>query len=155
MFYDLFGFRDHVEWTEEEKEDARQKAKENSSIRIPLKEQGWSISIHKYLSWIIENEHYFVELCPPQRSLTLRQASTGTSFTESTRISSSKIVLGSFLSSLSFCLLMQRSKSQTARLRISRRHTDYPPAAVQTENPSTSSMLIPQTIAEVQVAPGI
>lgn len=38
-----FIFRDHVEWTEEEKEDAQQKAKENSSIRIPLKEQGGSI----------------------------------------------------------------------------------------------------------------
>ncbi|KAM8854676.1 tRNA N(3)-cytidine methyltransferase METTL8, mitochondrial isoform 1-T2 [Spinachia spinachia] len=31
---------DHVQWTEEEKETARQKAKENSSTQIPLKEQG-------------------------------------------------------------------------------------------------------------------
>uniref|UniRef100_A0AAQ4QMD6 tRNA N(3)-cytidine methyltransferase n=1 Tax=Gasterosteus aculeatus aculeatus TaxID=481459 RepID=A0AAQ4QMD6_GASAC len=31
---------DHVQWTEEEKENARQKAKENSSTQIPLKEQG-------------------------------------------------------------------------------------------------------------------
>lgn len=31
---------DHVQWTEEEKENARQKAQENSSVQIPLKEQG-------------------------------------------------------------------------------------------------------------------
>uniref|UniRef100_A0A667Z5F2 tRNA N(3)-cytidine methyltransferase n=1 Tax=Myripristis murdjan TaxID=586833 RepID=A0A667Z5F2_9TELE len=31
---------DHVQWTEEEKETARQKAKENSCVRIPLNEQG-------------------------------------------------------------------------------------------------------------------
>lgn len=30
---------DHVEWTEEEKENARQKVEENSCIQIPLKEQ--------------------------------------------------------------------------------------------------------------------
>ncbi|KAM9347504.1 tRNA N(3)-cytidine methyltransferase METTL8, mitochondrial [Symphorus nematophorus] len=33
---------DHVQWTEEDKENARQKAEENSSIQIPLKEQGKS-----------------------------------------------------------------------------------------------------------------
>ncbi|XP_067459650.1 mRNA N(3)-methylcytidine methyltransferase METTL8 isoform X1 [Thunnus thynnus] len=31
---------DHVQWTEEDKENARQKAEENSSVQIPLKEQG-------------------------------------------------------------------------------------------------------------------
>ncbi|XP_068427872.1 tRNA N(3)-methylcytidine methyltransferase METTL8, mitochondrial [Clinocottus analis] len=31
---------DHVQWTEEDKENARQKAKENSCIHIPLEEQG-------------------------------------------------------------------------------------------------------------------
>ncbi|XP_056145037.1 mRNA N(3)-methylcytidine methyltransferase METTL8 [Lampris incognitus] len=31
---------DHVQWTEEEKEKARRKAEENSSVRIPLEEQG-------------------------------------------------------------------------------------------------------------------
>lgn len=155
MFRDLFYFRDHVEWTEEEKEEARQKAKKNSSIRIPLKEQGGRILIHKYLRWIMENDPYFVELCPPQRHLTLRQANTGTNFTESTTISSSKTESGSFWSSLSCCLLMQTNKSQTARLRISRRHAYYPPAAVQTQNPSTSSMPIPQTITVVWMFPGI
>lgn len=155
MFYDLFYFRDHVEWTEEEKEDARQKAKENSSIRIPLKEQGGSILIHKYLSWIMEKKPYFVELCPPQRSLMLRQANTGTSFIKSTRINSSKIVRGSLWSFLSCCLLMQTNQSQTARLGISGRHAYYPPAAVQTQNPSNSSMLVPQTITEVRMSPGI
>ncbi|XP_067459651.1 mRNA N(3)-methylcytidine methyltransferase METTL8 isoform X2 [Thunnus thynnus] len=30
---------DHVQWTEEDKENARQKAEENSSVQIPLKEQ--------------------------------------------------------------------------------------------------------------------
>ncbi|XP_042351117.1 mRNA N(3)-methylcytidine methyltransferase METTL8 [Plectropomus leopardus] len=31
---------DHVQWTEEDKENARQRAEENSSIQIPLEEQG-------------------------------------------------------------------------------------------------------------------
>ncbi|XP_071378883.1 tRNA N(3)-methylcytidine methyltransferase METTL8, mitochondrial [Centroberyx affinis] len=31
---------DHVQWTEEEKENARQKAEENSRVQIPLQEQG-------------------------------------------------------------------------------------------------------------------
>ncbi|XP_014867388.1 PREDICTED: methyltransferase-like protein 8 [Poecilia mexicana] len=31
---------DHVQWTKEDQEAARQKAEENSSIRLPLKEQG-------------------------------------------------------------------------------------------------------------------
>ncbi|XP_040912434.1 mRNA N(3)-methylcytidine methyltransferase METTL8 [Toxotes jaculatrix] len=31
---------DHVQWTEEDKENARQKARENSCVQIPLKEQG-------------------------------------------------------------------------------------------------------------------
>lgn len=36
----MLCFRDHVQWSDEEKEKARQKAEENSSVRIPLKEQG-------------------------------------------------------------------------------------------------------------------
>lgn len=31
--------RDHVQWTEEEREKARQKAEENSKEKIPLEEQ--------------------------------------------------------------------------------------------------------------------
>uniref|UniRef100_A0A3Q4AER9 tRNA N(3)-cytidine methyltransferase n=1 Tax=Mola mola TaxID=94237 RepID=A0A3Q4AER9_MOLML len=31
---------DHIQWTEEDKENARLKAEENSSVQIPLKEQG-------------------------------------------------------------------------------------------------------------------
>ncbi|XP_026232728.1 mRNA N(3)-methylcytidine methyltransferase METTL8 isoform X2 [Anabas testudineus] len=31
---------DHVQWTEEEKQNARQRAEENSSVQIPLNEQG-------------------------------------------------------------------------------------------------------------------
>ncbi|XP_039884054.1 mRNA N(3)-methylcytidine methyltransferase METTL8 [Simochromis diagramma] len=31
---------DHVQWTEEDKENARQKAEENSTVRLPLNEQG-------------------------------------------------------------------------------------------------------------------
>ncbi|XP_070832649.1 tRNA N(3)-methylcytidine methyltransferase METTL8, mitochondrial [Chaetodon trifascialis] len=31
---------DHVQWTEEDKENARQKAEENSCVKIPFKEQG-------------------------------------------------------------------------------------------------------------------
>ncbi|XP_041806321.1 mRNA N(3)-methylcytidine methyltransferase METTL8 [Chelmon rostratus] len=31
---------DHVQWTEEDKENAQQKAEENSCVKIPLKEQG-------------------------------------------------------------------------------------------------------------------
>ncbi|KAM9709385.1 tRNA N(3)-cytidine methyltransferase METTL8, mitochondrial isoform 1-T1 [Menidia menidia] len=31
---------DHVEWTDEDKENAQQKAQENASVQIPLKEQG-------------------------------------------------------------------------------------------------------------------
>lgn len=61
MFDDLFCFRDHVQWTEEELEDARQKAKENSAVRIPLKEQGGSTIIQKYLCWITANDPYSVE----------------------------------------------------------------------------------------------
>ena len=32
--------RDHVQWTDEETEQARQRAEENSSPRIPVEEQG-------------------------------------------------------------------------------------------------------------------
>ncbi|KAF3843265.1 hypothetical protein F7725_002114 [Dissostichus mawsoni] len=66
---------DHVQWTEEDKENARQKAKENSCTQIPLEEQG-------------KNEN----LIP-------RLANTGTSFTRCTRISSLKIASGCFQSS--------------------------------------------------------
>ncbi|XP_017279944.1 mRNA N(3)-methylcytidine methyltransferase METTL8 [Kryptolebias marmoratus] len=39
---DIFKFNmwDHVQWTEEDNENARQKAEENSSLRLPLEEQG-------------------------------------------------------------------------------------------------------------------
>ncbi|XP_064832073.1 tRNA N(3)-methylcytidine methyltransferase METTL2-like isoform X2 [Oncorhynchus masou masou] len=40
---------DHVKWSEEEKEKARQKADDNSSLRIPLEEQGkYDIDASKY-----------------------------------------------------------------------------------------------------------
>ncbi|KAM9484619.1 tRNA N(3)-cytidine methyltransferase METTL8, mitochondrial isoform 1-T2 [Salvelinus alpinus] len=40
---------DHVKWSEEEKEKARQKADDNSSLRIPLEEQGkYDIDACKY-----------------------------------------------------------------------------------------------------------
>lgn len=90
-----------------------------------------------------------------QKNLTLRHFNTGTTFTERTRISSSKIAGGSFSSSLSCSLLTQTNKAQTARLKISRRHAGYRPAAVQTQNPNTSNMLIPQTITKVRMSPGI
>uniref|UniRef100_A0A673YRS0 tRNA N(3)-cytidine methyltransferase n=1 Tax=Salmo trutta TaxID=8032 RepID=A0A673YRS0_SALTR len=45
----LLCFRDHVKWSEEEKEKARQKADDNSSLRIPLEEQGkYDIDACKY-----------------------------------------------------------------------------------------------------------
>uniref|UniRef100_A0A7N8WZ63 tRNA N(3)-cytidine methyltransferase n=1 Tax=Mastacembelus armatus TaxID=205130 RepID=A0A7N8WZ63_9TELE len=39
---DIFNHNmwDHVQWTEDDKEKARQRAEENSSVQIPLKEQG-------------------------------------------------------------------------------------------------------------------
>lgn len=52
-------FRDHVKWSEEEKEKARQKADDNSSLRIPLEEQGSpSLNVPRKLCssfWLYEN----------------------------------------------------------------------------------------------------
>ncbi|GLD67535.1 methyltransferase-like protein 8 isoform X1 [Lates japonicus] len=40
---------DHVQWTEEDKENARQKAQENSCVQIPLREQGkFDTEAHQY-----------------------------------------------------------------------------------------------------------
>uniref|UniRef100_A0A1A8I9A7 tRNA N(3)-cytidine methyltransferase n=1 Tax=Nothobranchius kuhntae TaxID=321403 RepID=A0A1A8I9A7_NOTKU len=40
---------DHVQWTEEDKENARQKAEENSRTRLPLPEQGkFDTNAHRY-----------------------------------------------------------------------------------------------------------
>ncbi|XP_051259413.1 mRNA N(3)-methylcytidine methyltransferase METTL8 [Dicentrarchus labrax] len=40
---------DHIQWTEEDKENARRKAEENSSIQIPLREQGkFDTEAHQY-----------------------------------------------------------------------------------------------------------
>lgn len=39
----LHFLRDHVQWTEEDKENARQKAEENSCVQIPVKEQGKNV----------------------------------------------------------------------------------------------------------------
>lgn len=38
-FNNALYFRDHVQWTEEEKQNARQKAEENSCVQIALNEQ--------------------------------------------------------------------------------------------------------------------
>lgn len=40
-FFNVFTIRDHVEWTKEDQEAARQRAEENSSIQLPLTEQGY------------------------------------------------------------------------------------------------------------------
>nr|XP_019945503.1 PREDICTED: methyltransferase-like protein 8 isoform X1 [Paralichthys olivaceus] len=71
---------DHVQWTEEDKENARQKTQENSSVQIPLKEQGkfdteadrywdkfYEIHQNKFFKdrkWLILE---FPELLPPDR----------------------------------------------------------------------------------------
>lgn len=39
-----------MQWTEEDKENARQKAEENSSVQIPLKEQGKNVFPQNYFS---------------------------------------------------------------------------------------------------------
>lgn len=47
-FCNALYFRDHVQWTEEDKENAQQKAKENAFIQIPLEEQGKNLFLQKY-----------------------------------------------------------------------------------------------------------
>lgn len=41
-----------MQWTEEDKENAWHKAQENSSVRIPLKEQGKNVFYQIYFSKI-------------------------------------------------------------------------------------------------------
>uniref|UniRef100_A0A3Q2TL06 Methyltransferase 8, methylcytidine n=1 Tax=Fundulus heteroclitus TaxID=8078 RepID=A0A3Q2TL06_FUNHE len=42
---------DHVQWTEEDQEAARQKAEENSSIRLPSTEQGYKFDTDAFQYW--------------------------------------------------------------------------------------------------------
>lgn len=52
-----------MQWTEEDKENARQKAEENSCIRIPLEEQGKGTLSYYYitnLDQFKENKYYFI-----------------------------------------------------------------------------------------------
>ncbi|KAK3543749.1 hypothetical protein QTP70_027163 [Hemibagrus guttatus] len=71
----LHQVKDHVQWSPEEMEKARQKAEENSREQIPLEEQG----------------------------MTETQTNIGTDFTKCIKTSSSKIVSGFSLSFLSSC----------------------------------------------------
>lgn len=51
-----------MQWTEEDKENARQKAKENSSTHIPLEEQGKNASVQNYFSKLhLIGVDFFVE----------------------------------------------------------------------------------------------
>lgn len=52
-----------MQWTEEDKENARQKAEENSCIQIPLEEQGKGVLSYDYITTLDqfkENKHYFI-----------------------------------------------------------------------------------------------
>ncbi|XP_060944395.1 mRNA N(3)-methylcytidine methyltransferase METTL8 [Limanda limanda] len=71
---------DHVQWTEEDKENARQKAQENSSVHIPLNEQGkfdteadryWDEFYETHQNKFFKDRKWlfleFPELLPPDR----------------------------------------------------------------------------------------
>lgn len=99
--------RDHVQWTEEETEKARQKAEENSKEKIPVEEQCKDSKLHSVRCKNMPA--CFLVLMPccflsHQLNMTEKVISIGTDFMRCTRGSSSKTEIGSLLNSQSFSL---------------------------------------------------
>ena len=65
--YTEFCFRDHVKWTEEERQIACQKAEENSCVKIPLEEQGKQHFFELHDKKIKEKHNFKIDSDYPHR----------------------------------------------------------------------------------------